>query len=107
MSDVASSKSPANDNNPKDQQHGVNGPPQEANTNTDTQAAQQQQNGDANDSSAEPDGGYPPQIHAGAVGLGPEYGAQQRVVSCQVDCLSETAVLIAACYRLRLTRYKD
>lgn len=43
-----------------------------------------QQNGDAeqeqNGSSTEPDGGYPPQKHAGAVGLGPEYGKNQQAV---------------------------
>jgi len=81
MSNVASSKYPANGKAPEDQQNGVNERPQEANNNVDAQAAQQQQDGDTNASSAEPEGGYPPQIHAGAVGLGPDYGAQQRATA--------------------------
>lgn len=50
-----------------------------------TNDPQQQQNGGAEQgqSNTEPEGGYPPQRHAGAVGLGPEYGKNQGVVRVQ------------------------
>lgn len=47
------------------------------------QSAEQQNVGaDQQDtSSAAPEGGYPEQKHAGAVGLGPEYGKMREAVS--------------------------
>ncbi|TCD69295.1 hypothetical protein EIP91_008050 [Steccherinum ochraceum] len=46
------------------------------NTNANANAANgdTEEGGENKDKSIEPDGGYPPQLHAGAVGLGPEYG---------------------------------
>ena len=41
---------------------------------------QQQIEGEDNSPSTEPAGGYPPQKHAGAVGLGPEYAKMHRAV---------------------------
>jgi hypothetical protein len=74
------SANPASSNYPE---NGV--PPNEE------QKAAQQRTGsnvsETQDSSTEPEGGYPPQRHAGAVGLGPEYGQQNKVVSNTVFML--------------------
>lgn len=112
MSNPASSKSSVNSRAPEDQHHDVDKRPRE-DTNVDAQAAQQEQNGepngDANEtngSSTEPEGGYPPQKHAGAVGLGPEYGAQQKAVSNQCHRASESWWLTVSARRPLETRYK-
>ena len=42
--------------------------------------AEQQKQGEDEGAPTEPDGGYPPQKHAGAIGLGPEYGQMRRTV---------------------------
>ena len=83
-SNPTSSKFSANGKTPEDQHYNIDKRPREVDDNADAQAAQQQQNGDqngdANASLGQPEGGYPEQRHAGAVGLGPEYGVQQKAV---------------------------
>ena len=72
MSNPVSSKTSANGKDPEYQQRELDNRPPEV----DARAQQQQQNGTGDDD-------LPPQRHAGAVGLGPEYGAQQAVVSAK------------------------
>ncbi|THH29903.1 hypothetical protein EUX98_g4283 [Antrodiella citrinella] len=48
-------------------------PPAQARADSQSNASASQ-NGGASTTSTEPDDGYPPQLHAGKVGLGPEYG---------------------------------
>ncbi|GJE92466.1 hypothetical protein PsYK624_086200 [Phanerochaete sordida] len=78
MTSVASSQHSANGKAPQD----VDRRPEAEHV--DTQASQQQNggaDGEQNGSTTEPEGGYPKQLHAGAVGLGPEYGVQQKATT--------------------------
>lgn len=74
MSNAASSKFPANGKPPQD----VDKRPEAEDVDTQNP---EHRDANGNDSATEPEGGYPPQLHAGAVGLGPEYGVQQQATA--------------------------
>lgn len=83
------------------QQQGVSQQPQQQNSQQGVSQAQSQQPGQqqpgqqqgeqqdqAEPAPTEPEGGYPPQRHAGAVGLGPEYGKSHSAVRPSFSLLS-------------------
>ena len=73
MSTPAASTKSINPSNPE-AQNATNSPAQRNGSNGTTEH-------ESGASSATPENGYPEQRHAGAVGLGPEYGQQNRAVS--------------------------